>query len=309
MDPKTFQLTEAGTGARWYPVLDPQFYHYAPLPGAMEDYYRATGSEDAHDWVIAVGEGFARVCYQERHGNFAHYKGALLVDFPVKGVALDRVSWTMSEGKKWAEGLTMSGYTARFCSDAPARAYMLTGEKLLKRRAYDYWFAGSHRGYRAKKMHGLSGVGTWVNVYGVHSECVRYTARTFYVHANPRRDEEPPAAVRDLKVAVRGDRAAVSFTAPADAGGGKAVRYQLKCSDRPIVDYIRFLELWKEHKSDGCANWWMAANLDGEPAPGAPGAEESFTVTGVPANARYFAVRSYDESSNRSAISNMASGQ
>jgi len=50
----------------------------------------------------------------------------------------------------------------------------------------------------------------------------------------------------------------------------------------------------------------MAANLGGEPKPKAPGAKESFTVSGVPAGAKHFAVRSFDDSRNRSALSNVA---
>jgi phosphatidylethanolamine-binding protein (PEBP) family uncharacterized protein len=50
----------------------------------------------------------------------------------------------------------------------------------------------------------------------------------------------------------------------------------------------------------------MAANVKDEPAPQAPGAKESFTVSGVPAGAKYFAVLVFDDSSNRSVLSNVA---
>ncbi len=50
----------------------------------------------------------------------------------------------------------------------------------------------------------------------------------------------------------------------------------------------------------------MAANLKDEPAPGKPGAAERFEASGVPAGARYFAVCSFDNSQNRSALSNVA---
>jgi hypothetical protein len=107
-------------------------------------------------------------------------------------------------------------------------------------------------------------------------------------------------------VTVAGDKATVSFTAPADEGGGKVVRYQVKCSDKPLADYGKFLELFKENKDATVTNCWMAANLKDEPAPQAPGAKENFTVSGVPANARYFVVLSFDDSSNRSPLSNVA---
>jgi len=57
------------------------------------------------------------------------------------------------------------------------------------------------------------------------------------------------------------------------------------------VDYEKFLQAYNDFREDRYCNWWMAANLDGEPAPGPAGKKESFTVTGVPAGARYFAVR------------------
>jgi len=84
------------------------------------------------------------------------------------------------------------------------------------------------------------------------------------------------------------------------------VRYQVKCSDKPLAGYEQFLELFKENKEAGSTNWWMAANLKDEPAPQAPGAKESFAASGVPANAKHFAVVSFDDSSNRSALSNVA---
>ena len=103
-----------------------------------------------------------------------------------------------------------------------------------------------------------------------------------------------PDAVRALVYEVR------------DEGGGKVVRYQVKCSDKPMVDYVKFLELFKDNKEAGVTNCWMAANVKDEPAPQAPGAKENFTVSGVPATAKYFVVLAFDDSSNRSALSNVA---
>ena len=111
----------------------------------------------------------------------------------------------------------------------------------------------------------------------------------------------------DLKAAVDGDKATVSFTAPAGAAeAGKVVRYQVKCSDKPIADYETFLKKFAANEDKTVANWWMTANVTGEPAPQAAGAKESFAVTGVPAGAKYFALVSFDDSSNRSPISNVA---
>jgi hypothetical protein len=79
----------------------------------------------------------------------------------------------------------------------------------------------------------------------------------------------------------------------------------VKCSDRKIVDYDSFLKVYNDFQEADYCNWFLARNLEGEPAPKAPGARESFTVTGVPENAKYFAVRVFDDSVNRSGVSNV----
>jgi hypothetical protein len=304
LDEKTGQLSDPKTGAQWFPLADPHTWMFPPLSRAMETYVRITGDEDARDWLVAYGQAAAHVLFQEKHGNLAY--GSFLLDFPVKGFAWDRHSWNLPDDSKDGAGEKINGYLARFYPDVPARAYELCGESFLKKRAYDFWYYGSHRGYNVAEMHNIGKVGTWVNCYTTHDEQVSFTGKTFYIWAHERKDDKPPAAVADLKVTVAGDKATVSFTAPADEGGGKAVRYQVKCSDKPLVAYEKFLDLWKENKDATVTNWWMAANLKDEPAPQAPGAKESFTVSGVPANAKFFAVASFDDSSNRSAPSNVA---
>jgi len=302
-DPKEEKLHDPKTGRSWYPVVSPHTWMFPPLSGGMELYYRITGDEDAHDWVVAYGQALSHVLYQPRHGTLAY--GKMLVDFPVRGVALDWASWQLPADSTQGEGVKISGYLARFHPDACARAYSLCGDAFLRQRAYDYWYGGSHRSYNAKKMHKLGEVGMWVNTEGVHSETCCFTGRTFYEWAHPRQDVKPPAAVTDLQVSVQGGKATVRFTAPADPGG-RVARYQVKCSDRPIVGYGAFLEAFNAYQDEARCNWWMAANVAGEPTPGTAGSKESFVVEGVPEGARWFAVRSYDGSNNRSPLSNVA---
>ena len=301
-DEKAGQLTDPKTGAKWYPLVGVNTWMYPPLSRAMETYYRLTGNEDAPDWIIAYGQAVAHVMYQPRHGN---QHGNILVDFPVRGVAKDYASWVLPESAKDGEGIAMSGYLGQFYPDVAARAYTFCGEPFLKQRAYDYWCYSSHRGYAATKLDNLGGVGWWVNCYTTHSESVSYTGRTFWEFSHPRADEKAPAALGDLAVTISGDKATLSFTAPADQGG-KVARYQVKCSDKPIVDYETFLKKFAAHEDAAVTNFWMAANVAGEPKPGAAGMKESFTVTGVPAGAKHFVVVSFDDSSNRSALSNVA---
>jgi hypothetical protein len=293
-------------GRSWKVVVHPASWQYTYLAGALECSYRQSGDEDVMDQFIGYGQAAAKVIFQPKHFNLDY--GGMLVDFPRRGIAQDGASWQCGPETKYAEGIKLNGYLARFHPDICARAYSYTGEKILKQRAYDYWFGGSHRGFNKPSMHALGSVGTGINVNGLHSESVNMTGRTFYEWSHPRKDEEAPAAVKDLKVVLNGEEATVTFTAPADAGGGKVVRYQVKCSDREIVDYDAFLKVYNDFKEAEHCNWFLAKNVKGEPAPKAPGAGESFTISGVPAGAKYFAVRAFDDSSNRSAISNVSSG-
>jgi hypothetical protein len=307
LDERSGELFDPKTGAKWQPVVDPQTWMFPPLSRAMETYYRITGNEDALDWLVAYGQAVAHILYQPKHGNLC-YSG-FLVDFPVKGFAQDLHSWNLPEGVTDGRGEPINGYLARFYPDVPARAYELTGDPFLKQRAYDFWNGGSHRGHGATQNHNVGGVGKWVNVYTTHDESASFTGKTFYVWAHPKSDEQPPAAVTDLKVAVAGEKATVTFTAPADQGGGKVVRYQVKCSDKPIVDYATFLKKFAANEDAQCTNYWLAANVTGEPAASAPGAKVAFTVAGVSAGAKFFVVCSFDDSSNRSPISNVAAAE
>lgn len=307
LDEKTGEFSDPKTGAKWMAIPDPHTWMFPPLSKAMEVYYRITGNDDVHDWVVAYGQAAAYVLYQQKHGNLSY--SHFLADFPTKGFAWDRASWDLPDDSKDGEGVAINGYLAQFYPDVPARAYSFTGEPFLKQRAHDFWYYGSHRGYNASKMHNIGKVGKWINVYSTHDESVTYTGKTIYEWSHERKDAQPPKAVADLAVKVEGDKATVTFTAPADEGGGKVVRYQVKCSDKPTVSYEDFLKAWAANKDAEVLNWWMAKNLNGEPAPAAAGKKESFTVTGVPQGMTCFTVVSVDDSSNRSPMSNVAKVQ
>lgn len=299
----TMIFTDPKTGAIWRPIEKAHSWMNVPLTKAMDLYTRITDNEDTMDWTIAYGMAAAHVLYQPRHGNLDYRK--MLIDFPVRGVSKDYPSWAASPESKNAEGIRLNGYLARFHPDVCARGYWYCGDPLLKERAYGFWWGGSHRGYNTRKHHRLGEVGLWINYFGQHSESVTYTQRTFYIHAQPRKDEKPPKAVTDLKVTMTGDKATVMFTAPTDQGGGKLARYQVKCADVPIVAYEKFLEHYAANTDSKVRNWWMATNLAGEPKPKATGMKERFVVTGIPKGTKYFAVRVSDDSRNRSMLSNV----
>jgi hypothetical protein len=304
IDFKTGELIDKD-GNRWAVVSSPHTWMYPPLSRAMETYYRLTGDEYAHDWTVAYGQAAARLLYQH-HGAMSY--GAFLGDFPLRGVFKDYGSWvTDRQANPYAEGVKINGFKARFHPDVCARAYTLTGEQFLKERGRDFWWGGTHRGYNAPQMtRPLDAVAWWLNYRSDHDGQVEFVGRTFYEWAHPRKDAEPPAAVKDLAVKLLGDgKAEVSFTMPAD-NGGQIARIQFKWAAQPIVDYVAFLDRFNAHQDMTVCNWWMASNVTGESVDGAAGERVKFVVTGVPEGATHFAVRTFDDSRNRSAISNVA---
>jgi hypothetical protein len=109
----------------------------------------------------------------------------------------------------------------------------------------------------------------------------------------PSPDTTAPAAVVDL-AAVRGGAsgsAIVSWTAPGDDDRtGTAASYDLRRSTATITE----------------ANWAAATTIAGEPSPSAAGATESLALTGLSGTV-YFALKTTDNDSNVSTLSNVAS--
>jgi hypothetical protein len=270
------------------------------VQNGADAYARRFDDEDMRDFTVAFAQFSAKFMRSRKCHQTWYYA---FMDVPDLGRIWD--PWEFEHtGTKDGEGCVHSGHYTCFYPDACAKGYSWTGEKRLLEEGKLFWHYGSRRNYKSKKPAcGPDQVYMFAGHVPPKTDKVLETARLFYEWSHPREDAAPPAAITDLKVSPAGDRATVSFTAPADEGGGRVARYQVKCSDLPIVSYAD----WDYARDLGeKRNWWRAANLAGEGRPGAPGAKESFTVTGVPSGAKYFAVRSYDDSWNRSAISNLA---
>jgi hypothetical protein len=169
----------------------------------------------------------------------------------------------------------------------------------------EFWYYGSKRTYQSKGLKGdRDEIGQFASHRPPKDDTVLEVSRLFYEASHPRADELAPASVTDLRVEVLDDgRAEFRFTAPIDPGGGTVVRYQVKTARLPIVPY----EHWDYARDFGQKrNWWRAINCQGEPTPSQPGSQERFVVDGLPQSpALYFALRSFDDSNNRSAISNV----
>ena len=103
----------------------------------------------------------------------------------------------------------------------------------------------------------------------------------------------PPAQITDLHTgAVTVATVPLLWTAPADdlGAGGAATLYDLRYSTSSIDDTATFL---------------AATAAGGLPVPGAPGTQQTVTVTGLGTDTYYFALRSRDADGNWSAISNI----
>jgi hypothetical protein len=95
--------------------------------------------------------------------------------------------------------------------------------------------------------------------------------------------------IRDLEIAGGDGTYQLRWTAPAHAS-----EYIVKYAEQPLVDNLWFdavTRTWR-HDPDQYAPFWAAANVQGEPAPGAAGTRESMTISGLdPAKSWRFAVR------------------
>ncbi|MFO8012821.1 MAG: hypothetical protein R6X20_05880 [Phycisphaerae bacterium] len=268
-------------------------------------YARHFDDDDMRDFVIAFGRMSRRFMLSETCHQTWYYTN---FDVPDLGMVFDPWRWEHADTED-GEGCVHSGWYTRFYPDACAKAFAWTGEETLLAKAKEFWHYGSKRRYRTKHLFaGPNEVGMFASHDPPKNDQVLSTARLFHAWAHPREDGEPPAPVKDLRVRLLDDgKAEVRFTAPADAGGGRAARYQVKAARLPIKPY----EAWHVPADRGKArNWWMAVNLAGEPVPSKAGTAERFTVSGVPAAGEdgrvYFAVRTFDESWNRSGMSNVA---
>jgi len=256
-------------------------------------------AEDMRDFTIAFAHFSARYMLSPKCHQTWYYA---YLDVPEFGKIYDPWAFEHTDTQDGA-GCVHSGYYTRHYVDACTKGYSLTGEAALLTAAKEFWHYGSKRRYRTKQLHaGRDAVGMFASHRPPKDDTVLSTSRLFHEVSHPRRDAQPPKPIADLWVRARpGGKAEVTFTAPADAGGGKVVRYQLKAAPMPIVAYEQFDYARDVGKK---RNWWRATNLKGEPRPAAPGTLERFTVTGLPeGDVLYFAVRSVDDSANRSPIS------
>lgn len=295
-------MTDRG-GARWPVVCLGGTWQHFYVGAAAERYARRFADEDMADFAEAFGRFAAKFLLSEQCQQTWYYA---YMDVPVKGRPWDPWQFQPEHTRtRDGDGCVHEGYYTRFFPDAIAKAFSRAGDPALLERARQFWHYGSKRGYRTKTYSaGPDAVGMFATHVPPKDDSVLSTSRLFYEWAHPRGDLEPPAAIRDLEVRLLGaGKAEVRFTAPADRGGGRVARYQVKCASLPIVDYGDYDFARDDRRR---CNFWQAVNVSGEPRPAAPGTVEQFVVSGVPAipegGHRHFGVASYDDANNRSPL-------
>jgi subtilisin family serine protease len=105
-------------------------------------------------------------------------------------------------------------------------------------------------------------------------------------------DITPPSSITNLSVSATGTNyVKLSWSAPGDDGNsGNALSYDLRYSTTNVTS----------------GNWNNATQVIGEPNPKTAGTAETFTITGLLPNAKYyFAIKSTDNAGNTSSLSNV----
>ena len=203
---------------------------------------------------------------------------------------------------------TDSWYT-KWWPNVYAIGYRLTGDPVLLEKCKEVtWWSLSRIYYNPPKMpQGDAPLYSSVHP-NTKGDFMTTTCMAFGLHAFPKKDTTPPAAVTDLKVKSIGDgKVQITWTAPADEGGDALMRYQIKWSEKPLVNYLQPGDEYRSHFKNGALDvtyWTWAKNVAGEPDPQTKGKKETMTLSVPTGKTLHFGIRSYDTSHNRSPMSN-----
>ncbi|MBI5266380.1 MAG: fibronectin type III domain-containing protein [candidate division Zixibacteria bacterium] len=143
-------------------------------------------------------------------------------------------------------------------------------------------------------VNGLTSSTTYYFALKVADEVPNWSALSNVISRTTLAETTPPATIANLGASNETSTSVrLSWSAPGDDGNvGLASQYDVRYSTSAIT----------------AANFASATAVTGEPTPSAPGAVETFTVTGLnPVTTYYFAVKTADEVPNWSAISNVVS--
>lgn len=256
-------------------------------------------AEDVLDYLIAEAQAGVKYVFDPVQKAVHPYP---ILDYPLPD---DIYCW---KGGKWnqyqAKG-TDSWYT-KWWPNTLAYGYALTGEQIFKTTMTECLWYGLSRDYVGAPSVAPGEAPPFARVErNTKGDWMTPTVFALGVMARPKGDEVAPAAINDLKArATGGGKVALTWTAPRDAGGGRVVRYQVKWADKPIKDFMEI-----DHRAEwrDIVYWNMARNVLDEPAPGAAGAAQTMTLDLAAGQTLHVAVRSFDQSHNRSPLGNVVS--
>ncbi|MBA4386851.1 MAG: hypothetical protein C0404_02650 [Verrucomicrobia bacterium] len=262
-------------------------------------------ADDAMDLAIVKSELGLYYVFDPVQKAVYYY---MYIDYPIPGHS------PLWKGGKWKERIPKWGsdsWYTKWWPNPMAAGYRLTGDKRMLERCVETLWWGLSRNYinppevPEGEAPNYARIGT-----STKDDWMTPTALAFGICAHPKKDEAPPAAVTDLKASATGDgKVELTWPAPADAGGGKTVKYQVKYAEMPMDDYPVDGEHWRKNWNESKVTvtyWNFAKNVVGEPAPQAAGKSEKMTLD-LPAGKKiYVSIRSFDDSHNRSKMSNVA---
>lgn len=244
----------------------------AYVVNGLYDYYSLTHDDDSLDIIL----GMVDYSYYEGYVNACN---GFLYKIPIPPTERDQTLADAAAQNCFRDNPAGEGVGTWRMARALARSFDIAGEP------YKTWFDN------LVQHVSLNDITTWGRFLDWDNVCD-------LMHYAPREDTTPPDAISDLSAETVGHSSVnLTWTAPADAA-----RYQLKYSANPMVERIEYPEQVNTH-----SNWWAANNVTAEPIPGGTGSPEEFIASGLEPGLYYFAIRSYDSSSNRSGLSNMAS--
>ncbi|MEW6327116.1 MAG: hypothetical protein AB1487_05915 [Thermodesulfobacteriota bacterium] len=169
--------------------------------------------------------------------------------------------------------------TALTFVDPQAWYYLHTGKREYLDHLNRYMEGGINGGGKP-----FGNFGKWMGQF--EGKCARF------VRENAKSDTTPPGRIDDLSATKNGQNVTLTWTTPPDA-----FRYHIVFGEKPISENTT--------TDKRLTNWW-AANVVGPDLVAKPGSKQTLSFSSNPSTALYFAVFSFDENDNMSAMSNVA---
>lgn len=252
-------------------------------------------AEDVMDFTIAQAFLGVKYAYNPLQKAVYYY---MHMDSPLPDMVPE---WNGGKYKTYQPNGSDSWYT-KWWPNVLAAGYLLTGDKTFKDTSREILWWGLSRDYVSKPMVPEGEAPPFARVEkNTKGDWMTPTVLALGLAAQTRSDSLPPAAITDLKASPAGNgKVTLTWSALADAGGGKVARYQVKYAEMPIKDDMN-VNYREEFRS--VTYWNLAANVLGEPVPSAAGKRETMTLDIPAGKTLHIAIRAFDNSNNRGPMS------